>query len=263
MDLGLGGKIAWVLGASSGLGRASAEALAREGAVVALSARRRPVLDEVCATITDAGGQALAVPVDVTDESSIRAGHHTVASELGVVDVLVSNGGGPPSGNFRTSEDPALDRSFQLITASAWHLAKAVAPGMETKGGGCMLFITSSSTKELIPGLLLSTMMRTAVAGLAKTISRELGPKGVRALCVAPGKIGTELLNDRDRSEAESSGRSIEEVRADNESAIPLGRYGKPEEFGDVIAWLSSPRASYVSGVTLLVDGGASVGVLS
>jgi 3-oxoacyl-[acyl-carrier protein] reductase len=138
-----------------------------------------------------------------------------------------------------------------------------VVPAMKERGSGCIVFITSSATKEIIPTLLLSNMMRAAVVGLAKTMSKELGPHGIRVLCVAPGRIDTARVQSLDEATAQSSGRTVQEVRTASESQIPLQRYGEPKEFGDVVAFLASDRASYLSGITVAVDGGALDGILS
>ena len=263
MDLALQGKVAWVTGASSGLGRATALSLGREGARVAVSARRADELDKVVKDIEAAGGRGLAVPLDVTDAAAIADAHEAVADQLGPVDVLVSNGGGPPPGGFADFDDDVLYDAFTLTTASAWRLAKAVTPSMQERGAGCLLFLTSGSTKEVIPNLLLSNMMRAAVVAMAKTLSKELGPHGVRVLCIAPGRIQTPRLVQLDEAAAQKSGSAVDEVQASLVSKIPLGRYGDPGEFGDVVAWLASERASYLSGISVSVDGGALNGVLS
>jgi 3-oxoacyl-[acyl-carrier protein] reductase len=263
VDLGIEGRVAWVLGASSGLGRACATALVAEGARVAVSARREELLNEIAADLSSPGGECAAVPVDVTDRASIVAGHRAVTSELGPVDILVANAGGPPPGGFEGVDDAQLEQAFALTTASAWHLAHLVVPAMKERGSGCIVFVTSSATKEIIPTLLLSNMMRAAVVGLAKTMSKELGPHGIRVLCVAPGRIDTARVQSLDEGTAESSGRSPQEVRTASESQIPLQRYGEPREFGEVVAFLASERASYVTGITVAVDGGALNGILS
>ncbi|HEU4489046.1 MAG TPA: SDR family oxidoreductase [Actinomycetota bacterium] len=263
MDLGLEGKVAWVLGASSGLGRATARSLATEGAQVAVSARRAELLDEFVSEVSGEGGRALPVPFDVSDPGAVKEAHQKVVDGLGEVDILVANAGGPPPGGFARTDDETLAQAFALTTASAWHLAKAVTPAMKERGSGCIIFLTSSSTKEVIPALLLSNMMRAAVVGLAKTLSKELGPKGIRVLCAAPGSIDTDRLRSLDARAAERSGNSVEDVKTKNQAAIPLRRYGDPKEFGDVVAFLASERASYVNGITVAVDGGALNGILS
>ena len=264
MELGLKGKVAWVNGASSGLGRASAVALAGEGASVALSARRNDLLDEIAAGITgDTGSRCLALPLDVTDKDAIASAAQTIEDELGGIDILVSNAGGPTPGSFDDLDEDALYRAFDLTTSSAWRLTKAALPSMRARGGGCLIYITSVSTKEIIPTLLLSNMMRSAVVGMAKTISKALAPEGIRTVCVAPGRIETARLVELDEHTAKRTGRTAAEVGEEVVSGIPAGRYGDPKEFGDVVAFLASERASYVTGVTVVVDGGLLNGILS
>jgi 3-oxoacyl-[acyl-carrier protein] reductase len=262
MDLGLESKVAWVLGASSGLGLATATALAEEGAAVAISSRDEDRLTSAAEAI-DAPRRPLPVPVDVTDSAAIQTAHRRIAEELGAIDILVSNAGGPPPGGFDDFSDDDLYSGFTLTAASAWRLAKQVLPDMQAKGSGCLIFLTSSSTKEVIPGLLLSNMMRAAVVGLAKTLSKELGPQGIRVLCAAPGRIETDRLSSLDERQAQARGISVEEVRASMQATIPLRRYGRPREFGDVVAFLASERASYITGVNVVIDGGMLSGILS
>jgi 3-oxoacyl-[acyl-carrier protein] reductase len=249
VDLELAGKVAWVLGGSSGLGRASAEALAREGALVAISARDEAKLSEAASRIAEqSGGRCVAIPLDVTDAAAIDAAATAVAAQLGAVDILVANAGGPPAGKFEDFDDDVLQSAFELTAASAWRLADAVIPSMKERRAGVVLFITSSSTKEPISGLLLSNMMRPAVVGMAKTLSKELGENGIRVVCVAPGRIETPRTHALGHADVGN---------------IPLGRLGQPPEFGDVVTFLASARASYVTGVSVLVDGGASNGLLA
>jgi 3-oxoacyl-[acyl-carrier protein] reductase len=248
VDLGLGGKTAWVLGGSSGLGRASAEALATEGASVVISARNQERLADAASDISSrTSAPCIPVLLDVSDPAAIASAADEIRSRVGPIDV-VANAGGPPSGTFDSFDDDALKQGFELTSASAWRLAKAVIPDMKKQGAGVLLFITSSSTKDIIPGLLLSNMMRPAVVGMAKTLSKELGGHGIRAVCVAPGRIET--------PRTQSLGHWGTE-------AIPLGRLGRPQEVGDVVAFLASDRASYITGVTVLVDGGTSNGLLA
>ena len=257
MELGLNGKVAWVLGGSSGLGRASAHSLAREGALVAISSRDAEALSKSASEIeSDTRSRCIAVPLDVTESRAITEAHQKVTGELGPVDVLVANAGGPPAGSFEDTDDETMERAFNLTTASAWRLAHAVAPSMKERGSGAILFLTSTSTKEVVGGLLLSNMMRAAVVGMAKTMSKELGAHGIRVLCVAPGRVATKRLEELDAGRAARTGETVEEVGRSWAEVIPLGRYGRPEEFGDVVAFAASERASYVSGTTIMVDGG-------
>ncbi len=256
MNLGLDGQVAWVLGASSGLGLATAAALAEEGARVAISARTPEPLQAAADKIG-----ALAVPVDVTDGESISAGALRIADDLGPVDILVANAGGPKPGYFEGLDSNDLEEAVRLSLSSSWRLSKAVVDGMKAKGKGCIVFVTSWSTKEVIDGLALSNTVRAAVVGLAKTMSKELGPHGIRVLCVAPGRMGTDRLRELDTAVAARRGIDVDEVARLSQASIPLGRYGDPREFGDVVAFLASERASYVSGITVVVDGGMLNGV--
>jgi 3-oxoacyl-[acyl-carrier protein] reductase len=264
VDLGLKGKTAWVLGGSSGLGRAVAASFAREGAAVAVSARTKDALEAVAKEIENgSGSRCIAVPLDVGDATAIPGAMETVATEIGPVDILVANAGGPPPGPFEDVDDDTMRAAFELTAASAWHLAKAVVPAMKEKGSGCIIFLTSYSTKEVLPNLLLSNMMRAAVVGMAKTMSKELGPLGIRVLCVAPGRHHTPRVEQLDTNAASKTNMTIQEVRSENSAVIALGRYGRPEEFGDVVAFLASERASYVTGTSVSVDGGVLDGLLS
>lgn len=256
MELELHGKVAWVLGASSGIGRASARALAAEGAVVAISARREDALKEAADDIAGSGARCIPVPVDVTNSQAILGAARRIETELGRIDILVGNHGGPPGGPFEDLDEHTFMKAFELTLASAWRLAKAVVPGMRQRNAGVIIFITSSSTKEVIPNLLLSNTMRAGVVGLAKTLSKELGPHGVRVMSVAPGRVDTERIAELAESKAKREGTSVEEATRSLQSDIPLGRYASPEELGDVVAFLASERASFVSGVNLVVDGG-------
>ena len=260
MELGLDGHVAWVLGGSSGLGRAAATSLAREGARVAISARTAEPLTEAADAI---GFGCIPVPADVSDAEAITRGHAEVVSQLGDVDILVANSGGPPAGTFDDHDENDLDAAYELLIASAWRLTKAVLPAMVERGRGVLLYVTSSSTKEPIPGLLLSNMMRPAVVALAKTLSKEFGPRGIRALCVTPGRIATPRVESLDKKRADAAGRAVEDVRRESEASIPLGRYGVPTEFGDVVAFLASDQASYMTGTSVVVDGGLLHGLLT
>ena len=260
MDLGLEGKRAWVLGASAGLGRAIAASLAAEGAHVAISSRSAERLDPVAAEI----GARAAVPLDVTEgPEAIEVASTRAATELGGLDILVSNHGGPPAGTFDQIDDDTFRKAFELVLASASRLTRAALPHLRRSGGGVIVYVTSGSTKEVIPNLLLSNTMRTGVVGMMKTLSRELAGDGIRVLCAAPGRIATDRVASLDAFTAGQRGVSPDEVRAASEREVPLGRYGDPAEFGDVVAFLCSRRASYVSGCSVVVDGGKLWGTMT
>jgi 3-oxoacyl-[acyl-carrier protein] reductase len=261
VELGLKNKVAWVLGASAGIGRACAESLAAEGAAVAVSARGEEALKEAADAIAASGGRCIAVPLDVTDADAIPGAAGRVASELGPIDILVGNSGGPPGGTFDVLDEDAFVKAFELTLASAWRLAKAVVPAMKERDSGVLIFITSSSTKEVIPNLLLSNTMRPGVVGFAKTLSKELGPHGIRVLCVAPGRVDTDRIVELAQGLAEREGIDLDEATKKLQDNIPLGRYASPKELGDVVSFLASERASFVSGVNLAVDGGMLNGV--
>ena len=255
MELGLEGKVAWVLGSSAGIGRACAESLAAEGCAVAMSARNEKALTEAADAI-GGGSRCLPVPLDVTDAPGIKSAAARITEALGPIDILVGNAGGPPGGKFEDLDDDTFEKAYELTLASAWRLARAVVPGMKERGSGVVIFITSSSTREVIPSLLLSNTMRPGVVGLAKTLSKELGPHGIRVLCVAPGRVDTDRIVELAEGLAHREGIDLAEATRRLQDNIPLGRYASPRELGDVVAFLASERASFVSGVNFAVDGG-------
>lgn len=257
MDLGLATKVAWVLGGSSGLGLASAKVLAQEGADVAISARDETRLARARDEIDGlGGGRCLAAPLDVTDPEALKEQARQIEDVLGGFDILVANAGGPPPGGFDDFDDAALFDAFTLTTASAWRATKAVLPSMRARGGGAVVYITSITTKEVVDGLLLSNMMRAAVVGMAKTLARELAVDNIRVVCVAPGHHDTPRVQQLDAERAKADGTPVEEIQARMAASIPMGRLGDPLEFGNAVAFLASQAASYISGVTLTVDGG-------
>jgi 3-oxoacyl-[acyl-carrier protein] reductase len=242
MDLGLRGRTAIVCGASSGLGLATAEALAGEGANVSMLARRREQLEREADRIG-----ALAVRGDVTNEADLERLVERTLQAFGGIDVVVWNSGGPPPGTAGEITDERLEAAFELLLAPAVRLVRLTRPHLERSPAGRILFITSAAVKEPTAHLALSNTLRPGVTGFAKTLARELGPSGITVNCVAPGRIDTprmtELYGD--------DGPPPEEL-----AQIPLGRMGTPREFGDVVCFLASDRARYVTGQTLVVDGG-------
>jgi 3-oxoacyl-[acyl-carrier protein] reductase len=248
MDLGLRAKTAIVCGSSSGLGLAAAEALAEEGADVAMFARRRELLDQHADRLG-----ALAVRGDVTNEADLRRLVDKTVQAFGGIDIVVWNGGGPPAGTAREVDDERLEAAFELVLLPAVRLVRLALPQLERSQSGRIICITSIAVKEPVFNLALSDALRPGLTGWAKSLSRELGPLGITVNCVAPGRIDTPRM-----SEIYGEGGAPPAELAE----IPLGRLGTPREFGDVVCFLASDRASYVTGTTVLVDGGSSRSLL-
>ncbi|MGD0714244.1 MAG: SDR family oxidoreductase [Gaiellaceae bacterium] len=241
MDLGLKGRSALVTGASSGLGLASAGALAAEGASVAILGRRRELLEREADRIG-----ALATPGDVTLPRDLERAVATTVEAYGGLDVLVWNAGGPPPGTGTDVTPEPLEQAFELLLLPLVRLVHLCLPHLERSAGGRIIAITSLAAKEPADHLALSSMLRPAVSGWLKTLSRELGPRAITVNCVAPGRIATARLE-----QLYPQGPSPEDF-----AEIPLGRWGAPRELGDVVCFLASERASYLTGQTIVVDGG-------
>ncbi|HEU5381475.1 MAG TPA: SDR family oxidoreductase [Ktedonobacteraceae bacterium] len=258
MDLGLTGKFALVAAASKGLGRASAAALAAEGADVVITSRNRETLEQTAQEIRQASNRrVLAYPADLRNLEEIEALVARVVEEFGGVDILVNNAGGPPSGTFEEISDEQWQAAFDLTFLSAVRLIRTVLPSMKQRQGGRIIHIVSSSVKQPIEGLLLSNALRPGVVGLAKTLSVELAPYHITVNNVCPGRILTDRLRQGSgiRSRV-ARGMSEEEALQELARDIPLGRIGQPEELGALVAFLASQKASYITGTTIQVDGG-------
>jgi 3-oxoacyl-[acyl-carrier protein] reductase len=241
VDLGLSGRTALVCGASSGLGLASAEALAEEGANIVLFARRAEQLEEHA---TRLGG--VAVAGDVTEDADLERAVTTAVDRFGGLDVLVWNGGGPPPGTARNVDDASLESGYRLLLRPAVRLVHLCLPHLECSGAGRIVALSSLAAQEPTTHLALSNTFRPGLTGWLKTLSREVGPSGITVNCVAPGRIATARL-----AELYPDGPSEAQLEE-----IALRRWGTPREFGDVVCFLASERARYVTGQTLVVDGG-------
>ena len=247
MDLGLRGRTAIVCGASSGLGLASAEALAAEGANVAMLARRREHLERDADRIG-----ALAVRGDVTNAADLERLVARTLEAFGGIDIVVWNSGGPPPGRAVDITDEKLEAAFELLLLPAARLVRLALPHLERSDAGRIVCITSAAVKEPTAHLALSNTIRPGVTGYAMSLARELGPQGVTVNCIAPGRVDTARL-----AQLYPDGPGEEDLKA-----IPLGRWGTPQEFGDVACFLASDRARYVTGTTVVVDGGLTRGLL-
>lgn len=257
MDLQLTGRTALVTAASKGLGRATATQLAAEGARVMISSRGEEQLAKTAAEIAGTtGAQVEHCPADVADAADVERLLAEAQSRLGGVDVLVANAGGPPPGGFDAVDDARWYQAHDLNLMSTVRLIRGVLPHMREQQWGRIAVVTSTSVKQPIENLLLSNAYRLAVVGLAKSLATEFAGEGVLVNTVGPGRIATDRVASLDAGRAEETGRSIEEVRALAEKAIPLGRYGEAEEFGRVAAFLVSGANTYLTGQNLLVDGG-------
>jgi 3-oxoacyl-[acyl-carrier protein] reductase len=247
MDLGLKGRTAIVCGASSGLGLTTADALAGEGANVTMFARRREVLEREADRIG-----ALAVRGDVTNPRDLKAVVDRSVEAFGGLDIVVWNSGGPPPGPATAITPESVEEAVELLLAPLVRLVDFSLPHLVQSAGGRILVFTSSAVKEPTEHLALSNTIRPGVTGYAKSLARELGPQGVTVNCVAPGRIDTARL-----AQLYPDGPGEEDMKA-----IALGRWGTPQEFGDVACFLASDRARYITGTTVVVDGGLTRGLL-
>jgi 3-oxoacyl-[acyl-carrier protein] reductase len=241
VDLGLSGRTAIVCGSSSGIGLGTAEALAAEGANVVLFARRRELLEREAERIG-----AIAVAGDVTSAEDAQRLVSTVVETFGGIDILVNNSGGPPRTTAAELDESKVESAVQLLLVSVVRLTSLCLPQLERSSAGRIVNIASSSVREPIDNLALSNAVRPGVMGWAKTLARELGPKGITVNSVAPGRIDTERVR-----EVYPEGPTDDDL-----AGIPLRRLGTAREVGDVVAFLCSGRAAYVTGTVVLVDGG-------
>jgi 3-oxoacyl-[acyl-carrier protein] reductase len=256
MDLGLAGKRALVLSSSRGLGRGVAESLAAEGAQVMMTARSADKLQAAAEAITKKGpGRAVAYAGELAP--NVEAIVKAAMDQLGGVDILVANTGGPPA---RTALNVQADEwvpQFEAMVVPVFRLAGLVLPGMRERGWGRILTIASTGVVQPIPNLVMSNALRASIVGWSKTLSAEVAGQGVTVNVVLPGRIETDRTGELDAANAKAQNKSVDEIAAAARAMIPAGRYGRVQEFADMVCFLASERASYVTGSLIRVDGGA------
>lgn len=252
MNLGLENRRALVAGASRGLGRAIAVALAAEGAAVTAVARNLERLNQLAAESASGPGVITPRACDVSDPAAIER----LADVLASVDVLVLNTGGPPAGTASEISDALWSAQFEAMFLSAIRLTRLALPGMRQRGFGRIIAVVSSGVVQPIPGLGLSNAIRMALVGWAKTLSSEVASQGITVNCLAPGRIATDRVAEMDQARARREGIALEEVERQSRATIPAGRYGEAAEFGSMAAFLASTQASYMTGDVIRVDGG-------
>jgi 3-oxoacyl-[acyl-carrier protein] reductase len=259
MDLGLKGKRALVTAASRGLGLASARALAAEGAKVALGARNASRLQSVAAELAASGNtETLPVDLDLSDTKSIQAGVKAVTDRWGGIDILIVNTGGTDAGPFLSLNRKQWEEAINATVMPAVDVLQAVLPGMKKNGGGRVLFITTVGVKVTQPSMVLSNSTRLAMTGIAKTLALELAGDNILVNSLCPGPIDTDRMIDLIEATAAQKKVSRKEAEAIWLDEVPLGRMGRAQDFGKLVAMLVSDAASFVTGAALAVDGGKS-----
>jgi 3-oxoacyl-[acyl-carrier protein] reductase len=254
LDLGIANRVALVMGASSGIGRAAAESLAHEGARVAAASRSSDRIEQTAAELSSGtGADVRPFTADTDAPETLPDLVQSVREALGPVEILVVNTGGPAVGDPLSFGREQWEGAYRSLVLAPMALIEAVVPDMRARGWGRIVNVTSTAANEPIPGLMLSNSHRRAAVGAFQTLSRELGKDGILLNSVAPGRIATERI-------ATMTGMPLEQLRSHPQPDIPVGRLGEPREMGDVIAFLCSERASYVTGISLTVDGGLTRG---
>ncbi|MFP5209055.1 MAG: SDR family oxidoreductase [Acidobacteriota bacterium] len=256
MDFGLKNKTALVSGGGGGLGRAIATALAREGTRIAIADIDHHAIAETEAALAPFGGQNLGLEWDLANLGQIDAHVSRIERDLGPVDILVNITGGPPPTSAAGQSADLWSKHFQAMVLSVIAITDRVLPKMRERHWGRIITSTSSGVVAPIPNLSISNALRLSLVGWSKTLAREVGKDGITANILVPGRIATDRIKFLDKAKAKREGRSVEDVAAESAASIPIGRYGKPEEYGDAAAFLASERAAYITGSVIRVDGG-------
>lgn len=262
METGLKNRTILISGASQGLGRAIAFAFAQEGAHLALCARNKQTLDALASELRQEHKVEVHTGVlDVRDVLAVETFVENAAHELGSIDVCVTNAGGPPAKDFLQTTDADWDSAFELNLRSVVVFARAVIPHMQRERWGRIVTISSLAVRQPLPQLVLSNTIRTGILGLIRTLSNEFAKDGITVNNVGPGYTATDRLKELSARIASSTGRTEAEIEQDWVNQIPVGRLGKPEDVADAVVWLASERASFITGQTLLIDGGMYKGI--
>lgn len=256
MDLNLQGKVALVIASSQGLGKAVAAQLVQEGASVMLTSRNEDKLKSVKEELAGLEkGKVAYYAADITKPEEIKGLVRATQVAFGKIDILINNAGGPPGGTFEQLNDEEWQKAFELNLLSYIRIIREVLPDLK-KEGGRIVNLASSSIKMPIPGLILSNTFRLGIVGLAKSLAEELAAYNILVNTVAPGRIATDRITYLDELKAKKTGLTREEIEEQSKKQIPLGRYGEPEEFAKVVTFLVSDASSYITGSSLLIDGG-------
>ncbi|MHB1051046.1 MAG: SDR family oxidoreductase [Bacteroidota bacterium] len=262
MDLLLNGKIALVTASSQGIGRAVAVSLAKEGVRLAICSRdERSIRNTADEIRTETGATVLPITADVSKREDIDRVIKAVVQEFGTIHILVNNAGGPPTGKITEIPDNEWDKGIQLTLMSMVRLTRAVLPLMEHQQWGRVISLVSLAAKQPIDDLLISSTLRPGILGLSKVLANQYGKFGITVNTVCPGYVLTKRMEELSHSRSAEKKMSYEEYLKDSARNIPIGRLGKPEEIGDVVTFLASPKAAYINGANVLVDGGQAKGI--